>query len=255
MPAEMRNERLEFMAAVGELDRLKQAKEFFQRYYEFEEAVKVNAQNKEYLKSYIHNQYDVEKEFDFKAKCLRGLAIAAVGALVIALIILLIIGFKMWLVGIIAFVVHTVLLGAASFMVQKYRLSEAIAHQAEVNEGITEQIAVLESRDAQLVKQRDDYYRGLSKRVDFMSLDYMDNIDQIIEIIENDEAETCEDAVAVFEQKLLMKEMTSFLNSSAEEPSPLDPEKAKKMFGDPLETIKQKRKKKKGKLADSLFEV
>lgn len=244
------------MAASGELERLKQAKEYFERYYEFEDAVKVNAQNKEYLKSYIHNQYDVEKEFDFKAKCLKTLLIALGGGLALSLLIMLIIGFKLWIVGIIVFAVATVALGAAGFMILKYRLSEAIAHQAEVNEGITEQIAVLESRDAQLIRQRDDYYRSLKKRIDFMSMDYMDNIDQIIEIVENGEAETCDEAVAVFEQKLLMQEMTSFLNNSAEEEViPLDHEKAKEMFGDPLEVIRQNKKKKKGKKADSIFEL
>ena len=243
------------MAASGELERLKQAKEYFQRYYEFEDAVKVNAQNKEYLKSYVHNQYDVEKEFDFKAKCMKALLIALGGGLLLSLLILLIIGFKFWLVGIIIFAVATVVLAIAGIMIVKYRLSEAIAHQAEVNEGITEQIAVLESRDSQLERQRDDYYRSLKKRIDFMSLDYMDNIDQIIEIVENGEAETCDDAVAVFEQKLLMQEMTSFLNTGEEEPATLDHDKAKEMFGDPLELIRQNKKKKKGKKADSIFEL
>lgn len=252
----MISEEVRAMAAAGELERLKQAKEYFERYYEFEDAVKVNAQNKEYLKSYIHNRYDVEKEFDFKAKCMKA-AVASVGCgLVLALLILLIIGFDQWLVGLIIFVAVTAGLFAALFMVLRYRLSEACEHQSEVNNGITEQIAVLEARDAQLVRQRDDYYRGLKKRVDFMSLDYMDNIDQIIEIIENNEAETCDEAVAVFEQKLLMKEMSSFLNTPESEPVPLDPEKAKEMFGDPLEIIRQNaKKKKKGKKADSIFEL
>lgn len=241
------------MAEAAELERIKQVKEYFQRYYHFEDAVTVNQQNKEYLSSYIHNQYDVEKEFDFKRKMMMVLGIAAGGGLVLGLLLLLITG--LWLVGLIVFVVIAAALAIVGIMFLRYRLTEAIERQREVNEGIKEQIQGLELRDQQLIRQRDDYYRGLKKRVDWMSLDYMDNIDQIEEILQNGEAETCEEAVEVFEQKLLLQEMTSFLSNPAQpEVKPLDPEQAREMFGDPLEQIRQNRKKRrKEKKADSIF--
>ncbi|MBR6102922.1 MAG: magnesium transporter [Ruminococcus sp.] len=241
------------MAEANELERIKQAKDYFQRYYQFDDAVAVNQQNKEYLKTYIHNDYDVEDEFNFKGKFMKTLGVAAAIGLVMGLLLFLITG--MWLVGAIVFGVLTAGLAILAAYVLKIRLNDTKDNQHEVNEGIKEQIAGLELRDQQLIRQRDDYYRGLKKRIDFMSLDYMDNIDQIEEILVNGEADTCEDAVAVFEQKLLLKEMTSFLgNEEQPEVQPLDPAKAKEMFGDPLEVIRENRKKrKKDKKADSIF--
>ena len=61
------------MAEAAELERLKQVKSYFERYYQFEDAVTVNQQNKEYLKTYIRNQYDVEAEFNYKEKLLKSI--------------------------------------------------------------------------------------------------------------------------------------------------------------------------------------
>lgn len=241
------------MAEATELERLRQVKEYFQRYYQFEDAVAVNKQNKEYLKTYIHNDFDVEAEFNMKAKFTRGLGFAAAAGAVLGLLLWLFSG--MWLVGAITFGVVTLGLAIVTAYVLKVRLRDAKVSQREVNEGIKEQIANLDARDELLIRQRDEYYRGLKKRVDFMSLDYMDNIDQIEEILVNGEAETCEDAVAVFEQKMLLQEMSSFLANPAQpEVQPLDPGKAKEMFGDPLEVIRENRKKnKRNKKVDSIF--
>ena len=43
------------MAEMTELERIRQASDFIQRYYQFEEAVTVNQQNKDYLQGYIRN--------------------------------------------------------------------------------------------------------------------------------------------------------------------------------------------------------
>lgn len=242
------------MADVTELERLKQVKSYFERYYQFEDAVNVNKQNKEYLKTYIRNQYDVEAEFNYKEKLMKTITPAIIVGLLAGLL-LFAVSEWIWWIGLIAFVVVTVVYIVISAGLLKRRLQEAIENQREVNEGITEQMNVLASRDEQLLRQRDDYYRGLKKRVDFMSLDYMDNIDQIEEILVNGEAETCEDAVAVFEQKMIFQEMSSFLSAPAQqETKPLDREAAREKFGDPLEVIRQNRKKrKKDKKSDSIF--
>jgi len=241
------------MAETTELERLKQVKEYFQRYYQFEDAVAVNQQNKEYLKTYIHNDFDVEDEFNMKQKITRFFGYSAIIGLVVGLLVFAI--SKMWLVGAITFGVVTCILIVVSAYILRIRLNDAKNAQREVNEGIKEQIANLEDRDKLLIRQRDDYYRGLQKRVDFMSLDYMDSIDQIEEILVSGEAETCEDAVGVLEQKMLLQEMTSLISNPAQpEVKPLDPTKAKEMFGDPLEVIRENRKKhKKDKKADSIF--
>lgn len=229
------------MAEMTELERIRQASDFIQRYYQFEEAVTVNQQNKEYLQGYIRNQYDVEKEFDFKKKVIKAAAVGGGAGIVVGLIVWGASG--SWIAALITIAVLAVLGAVAGFFVQKYRLDEAIETQRDINNGIKEQIEVLELRDKQLVRQRDDYYRGLEKRIDFMSMDYMDSVDQIYEIMKNGEAATCEEAVAVFEQKQLLQEMTSLISVRSPEPKPLDREKAKEMFGDPVAKIREDRKK------------
>ena len=241
------------MAEMTELERIRQASDFIQRYYQFEDAVKVNQQNKEYLQGYIRNQYEVEKEFDFKKKVTKAAVVGGGVGVAIGLIVWAASG-SLIAAGI-TLVVLAILGAVAGFFVQKYRLDEAIETQRDVNNGIKEQIEALELRDKQLIRQRDDYYAGLKKRIDFMSLDYMDNIDALVEIMNNGEAETCEDAVAVFEQKQLFKEMTSLISAPEPEPKPLDPEKAKEMFGDPVAKIREDRRKRRRDRAADLFSI
>ena len=54
------------MADQKELDRMNRVAEYINRYYEFDDAVEINKQNKEYLKTYIHDPDYVEKNFDMK---------------------------------------------------------------------------------------------------------------------------------------------------------------------------------------------
>ena len=43
------------MANETELEKIDRAAEYFERYFEFEDAVTVSMENKEYLKTYIHD--------------------------------------------------------------------------------------------------------------------------------------------------------------------------------------------------------
>lgn len=233
------------MAEQKEIDKLNQAAEYFERYFEFEDAVKVSKENKEYLKTYIHDNDYVVKNFNVKSKIFKhSVAVMAV-ALAISIIFLVFLGFDMILVPIIAFFAIFVCGIIFIISLNKFRLTAAEEHQVEVNDGINEQILMLEDRVKQVERQRDDYYTALQKRVDFMSLDYMKNVNQIKEFLENGQAENCEEAVEMFEQALLMQEMTNIMTQSEEKPIPVD---AKERFGDPLKQLKEnKRKKKKEK--------
>lgn len=228
------------MADQKELDRMNRVAEYINRYYEFEDAVDINKQNKEYLKTYIHDPDYVEKNFDMKSKVLRGVCIAF-GAGVVAfgaallfsnLIIAAAIGGVVLLIGIIA-----------SVMIYKTKLKSAQQEQIEVNNGIKEQIQVCESRTKQMEKQRDDYKKGLEKRLDFITPDYIGSIETLKGYLVNGEAETCEDAVALLEQNMLMKKMSDLMTKSSRKPLDMDFNQQKEKFGDPLALIKKKKKK------------
>lgn len=231
------------MADKKELEKINQAAGYFERYFEFEDAVKVSYENREYLKTYIHDNAYVVKNFNVKSKILKHALVVFAVALAVAIVFFALLGADMILVPIIAF--GAIFICGTIFVISlnKFRLTAAEQHQVEVNDGINEQLVLLEDRIKQVERQKDDYYTALQKRVDFMSLDYMKNVNQIKEYLENGQAETCEDAVEMFEQALLMQEMTSIMTKSEEKIEPAVD--AKERFGDPLKVIKENKKKKK----------
>ncbi|MDO4944952.1 MAG: hypothetical protein Q4E74_07105 [Ruminococcus sp.] len=236
---------------MNELDRISQAETYINRYFEFEDAVTINEDNKEYLKTYIKDVSKVVTDFDVKKKITMSIGLCALIGIVVFVLFLLILGSDLMIVSIIAGAAVFVLGTAFVIALNRYRLTAAKEHQIEVNEGIKEQIDILDSRKSQLERQRDDYFKALGKKIDFMELDidYMKNIGKIKEYIVNGSAETCEDAVDMFEQSLLMEQMTSIISKS--EVKPLTHEENLERFGDPLKVIKEnkkkRRKEKKGK--------
>lgn len=233
---------------MTELEKMDLAESYINRYFEFAEGVEVSKENKEYLKIYIRDISEAEKEFDFKGKRNKSMLYILGGALIFGLLLLLAFhtGF-LFAVPIIGFLIIAV---SGYMLVNKYylqKLAETKQHQKEVNEGISEQIELLGGRIIQLEKQRDDYLTALRKKIDFMELDldYMNNIGKIKEFLVNGEAETCEEAVEIFEQSLLMQQMTGIMTASVHDKT-MDIEKNKERFGDPTAQIGSKKPAKKG---------
>ena len=215
------------MANETELEKIDRAAEYFERYFEFEDAVTVSKENKEYLKTYIHDN-------DYVVKI--GIGLAAF------LLLWLLLGTKLIIVGIIAGALIFIGAGVFGIALNKYRLTAAEQKQVEVNEGINEQIIMLDDRIKQVERQRDDYYKALEKRVPFMSLDYMKNVQQIKQFLVDGKADTCEEAVDMFEESMLLQQMTDIMTKS----ETIEPVKDdKERFGDPLKIIKENKKKRK----------
>ncbi|MBR1422348.1 MAG: hypothetical protein IJ571_02740 [Ruminococcus sp.] len=227
------------MADAKELEKIEQAEEYFRRYFEMENAVTVNEENMEYLKTYIHDDQYVTKNFNMMDQTQRGAIITSI----ITVVMLLVMGVAAnWLIAG-ALAVATIVVGVIVVLrLNKYRLDVAKKEQREVNEGIREQIVLLEDRKLQLERQKDDYYKALGKRVD-VPLDYMSNVGQIKKFMTDGEADTVEEAIEMFEQSLLMQQMTDIMKASEkkeEEPKQSDRER----FGDPLKIIKENKRKK-----------
>ncbi len=224
------------MANETELEKIDRAAEYFERYFEFEDAVTVSKENKEYLKTYIHDNDYVVKNFNIKNKIVKAVGMAAF------LLLWLLLGTKLIIVGIIAGALIFIGVGVFGIALNKYRLTAAEQKQVEVNEGINEQIIMLDDRIKQVERQRDDYYKALEKRVPFMSLDYMKNVQQIKQFLVDGKADTCEEAVDMFEESMLLQQMTDIMTKS----ETIEPVKDdKERFGDPLKIIKENKKKRK----------
>jgi hypothetical protein len=223
---------------MTELERIDQAAEYFRRYYQKEAAITQNRENQEYLKTYIHDEDYVVKNFDIAPKIMKSIGISVAAG--VAVFVLLWLLFRNVIVA--AVLGGFTLVGLAVFTIslQHYRLTAAKQNQVEVNEGITEQIQILKSREPQLIEQKESYYKGLEKRIDFMSLEDMKYIDEMRKLVESGEAKTAEDASALIEQKMLMAQFNNIMEQS-DVKTYTDAEN-KERFGDPLELIKKKRK-------------
>lgn len=229
------------MADKKELDRMNRVVEYINRYYEFEDAVDVSKQNKEYLKTYIKNDAVISKEYNIKEKVFKQAGKICAFALVLGILMLFIFGMSAWLLGIIVAAAAFVLGAVVVFLIEKMKLKKIRDEQHEINRGIQEQIEILNGRIKQTERQRDDYRKGLEKRLDFITPDYISSINTIKSYLVTGEAETCEDAVAIYEQGLLMQKMTDVMSKSSRKPLDMDYKKQKEKFGDPLAQIRSKR--------------
>lgn len=229
------------MADKQELDRMNRVAEYINRYYEFEEAVDISKQNKEYLKTYIKDDAAVAKEFGLREKIFKELGKIGACAAVLGIIMLFIFGMSAWLLAIIVAVISFVLGIVVVYVMLNMKLNKEKVEQHEINAGIKEQIEILDGRIKQTERQCEDYRKGLEKRLDFITPDYISNISTIKGFLVSGEAETCEDAVALYEQGLLMQKMTDVMAKSNRKPLDMDFKKQKEKFGDPLAQIRSQR--------------
>lgn len=223
---------------MTELERVDQAVEYFRRYDQKSSAIKQNRENQEYLKTYIHDEDYVVKNFQLTTKRAKALGISAGAGLVLFLLVYFIT--KIIIAAIVLGAFALIGISVFSVCLQHYRLTAAKQKQVEINEGITEQIEILKAREPQLIQDKENFRAGIEKRVPFISVDDRKYIGEIRKMIESGDAATAEDAAAMLEQKLLMDQFTNIMEQSEEKV--YTAEENKERFGDPLELIKKKRK-------------
>ena len=234
---------------MTEMERMTQAESFVKRYFEFEDAIVVSNENREYLKTYIKDIDTVTREFNVDAKISRSI-FASIGAALAVGLLLLIPCHRgaLLLVPIIAFILLAVAGIVLFSSIHKYKLTAAQQHQREVNDGIREQIEILDLRIQQMEKQRDEYLAALQKKIDFVHLEVedMEHFDVIKGYLEDGTVTTCEEAGELYEQNLLMAQMTDIIAQSGRKPKPAaTQEENLERFGDPLKLIQEQKKKKK----------
>ena len=223
---------------MTELERIEQAEEYYRRYLQKEEAIVQNRDNQEYLKKYIHDENFVIASFNMKDKLTKGIGKSVAVGVAVFLVLLMINWVPALVLGLF------VIIGGSIFFssLYKYRLDEEKQHQVEVNEGIEEQIEILKAREPQMIAEKDSFAEGIEKRITFISLADMKYLPELKRIIEEGEAETCEDAAALLEQKMLFEQFNIIMENTEIEKTYTDAEN-KERFGDPIEMINQKNKK------------
>lgn len=230
-----------------EIEKMKHSVDYCHRYFEFDEAIEINQQNREYLKKYIHDDTWVEQEFDLNSKIMshkKNFIIVAIVAFLLFTMIIFAVSASVVIGFIVGAVAGAVSLFVAYLLVsraEKGNLDDAKRHQREVNDGIKEQMEALSERERLLISQKNNYYKALQERKDFyIPIEHIERADDILKFMIDGDAETCDDAVGILEQKLLMKELNSITGARITKKTINERE----MFGDPLEKINHAPKKK-----------
>lgn len=228
---------------MTELERIEQAEIFFQRYKKKEEAMRQNRENQEYLKTMIHDENYVRDNFDMKARVSKGFSIVAGASMVLFLLVWAI---AMFIPGLAVGVF--VLIGGSIFLVSfnQYKLDRQLEHQSVVNEGIIWEIERLKALDPVIEKQKSDFIKGMETHVPFLAFSDMKYLNDLREFIMSGEADTCEDASAMLEQKLLLQQFTTIMENKEIENTYTRIKKElgePETFSNPLESIKPSRVK------------
>lgn len=227
---------------MTELERINQADEFYARYLQKKSAITQNRENQEYLKTYIHDDAYVIENFHMKDKLNKSIK----QNVIIGLVVFLVFVFVNLIAAIVLAVVVMVGTTVFSSSYHKKKLEEAKQEQVEINQGIKEQIELLQQREPQIIEEKENFAKGMEERVTFISRNEMKYLPELRKMIENGEAETCEDAVGALEQKLLFEQFNHIMENTEIEKTYTAAEN-KERFGDPLELIKKKKEKEKEK--------
>ncbi len=230
---------------MTELERIEQAEVFFRRYGKKEEAIRQNRENQEYLKTLIHDDIYVRDNYDMKARLSKEISIVAGAALAVFLLVWLV---TMFVPGLV--VGCFVFLGGTVFFIafNRYKLDSRLERQSEINDGIIDEIERLKALEPMIQKQKADFVKGLEKHVPFLAFSDMKYLNDLREFIMSGEADTCEDAAAMLEQKLLLQQFTTIMEnkeieSNFAKTAKKSAEEESAGFENPLESIKPSRKK------------
>lgn len=227
------------MASTAEMEKLQKTLDYFKRYFEFEDAVAVNHENREYLKTYIHNLSHTEEEFGLKHKNKIALGIAAGAGLVCGLIAMLIAGMDNFgAKNLIALgVTFAVIFIGASFLLKtmiRKKFEQKWDAQKEINEGIGEQIDDLSRRCDTLEKQKRDYLKALEeKELACIPVKHIKYAEEIASYVKDGKAETVEDAVKMFEENVALKKITKEKERKRKQPT----DSPAQRFGNPLQGL------------------
>lgn len=186
----------------------------------------------------IHDDIYVQENYDMKARLTREMGIVGGGTLAVFLLVLIIARNLIVSLVFAAFV----FLGGTIFFValNRYRLDQRMEKQSAINEGIIEEIERLKALEPTIIKLKDEYAKGLEDQVTFLSLSDVKYIEELREYIESGEADTCEDAAGILEQKLLLQQLNTIMENHEIEKNYIRNEQMleKESFSNPLESIK-----------------
>lgn len=195
------------MADAAELKRIQETLDYFNRYYEFDSAIKVLKENRQYLETYIRTKHYVEDKYDAYGKTRKSMIVALIVAAVAALIVLLASGItSLETVNIIVAVVVAAVCGCGVFFLFKTLIAKNVEkkwqEQQKVNDDIAVQIDEVTKRCENLEAQRNGYLDALDeKNLIVIPSKYIIEAEKIAAYVKEDKVKTAEEAVKMFEDE------------------------------------------------------
>lgn len=177
--------------------------EYFKKCGEFDNAIRVNKENKEYLKRYIVPAERVSEDFKYTTKKKAAAGVSVVAGLAIFGICMLIMGTS----GVVASAIAgAVTIGAVMtffFVMLSKKLTELVKKQDEVNAGINEQMIACDRRVLDLKAQKEQYLIALEDRnLVIIPTKYVQVAEKIVEYVKDGNAESVQDAIDQLEQQV-----------------------------------------------------
>lgn len=177
--------------------------EYFKKCEEFDNAIRVNKENKEYLKKYIITAEKVEEDFKYKTKKKIALGLSVGAGVVIFAICLLIMGLDGIIPSAIAAVVAAVACTVFMFVLLSKKLRELVDEQDKVNAGITEQMVACERRVLDLKTKKDEYLAALEDRnLVIIPTKYVQVAEKIVDYVKEGNAQSVQEAIDQLEQQV-----------------------------------------------------
>lgn len=177
--------------------------EYFKKCGEFDNAIRVNKENKEYLKRYIVPAEKVAEEFKYKTKKKAAAGASVLAGLVVFGLCMLIMGTSGVIASAIAGGVTLVATMIFFFVMLSKKLTELVKKQDEVNAGINEQMIACDRRVLDLKAQKEDYLVALEDRnLVIIPTKYVQVAEKIVEYVREGNAESVQDAIDQLEQQV-----------------------------------------------------
>lgn len=178
---------------------------YFKKCEEFDDAIRITKENKEYLKKYVISADKVAVNFEYDKK--KKIALGGSGGIALAVmgICLLAMGFS------VGHLIASVIVGAvfggagavASNVLLSKKLDDLVSEQDKINAGITEQIMACDKRVESIKERKKKYLEALEDRnLVVIPVKYMEIADQIIDYVNSGNAESVQDAIEQLEEQV-----------------------------------------------------
>ena len=198
------------MSQNTELKKLDETLAYFKRYSEFDDAILLLSQNREYLKTHIRNADYVAGEYCLKERQKLAVSFVTCFAVVVFGIAYAFLGVDKIIIAGIVGVVSLIALIVAAMELTKSAFKNKLQEQDEINRGLTEVIEMYGSRSKQVEEQKIDYLRTLErKNMVCIPVKYMKNAEEIAGYVRDGKVDIATEAIAMFEQNQMTKKMES----------------------------------------------